>query len=182
MGAIPMKTFLLNYRSCADEGEVPTTMRLYHAGFTDDVEMLLRAIKEAAVATGWHPPQVYLCGFSLGANLVCHMLGKWGKKAEEVFGVVAGAAACVPFDPTGCQRVLDHGWKGLVYSRWLVGTMQKKFRSAVEAGVDLAGCNMEQVERADRIGKIDEAFVAPVFGFKDKEDYYQKVRRREQPQ
>lgn len=178
MGGIPMKTVLLNYRSCAEEGEVPTTMRLYHAGFTEDVEMLLRAIKEAAVATGWHPPQVYLCGFSLGANLVCQLLGKWEKKAEEVFGVVAAAAACVPFDPTACQRVLDQGWKGLVYSRWLVNTMHKKFRLAVEAGVDLAGCNIEQMEKADRIGKIDEALVAPVFGFKDKEDYYQKVRRK----
>lgn len=154
---------------------MPTTLRLYHAGFTDDVETLLRAIAAAAVREGRRPPDVYLCGFSLGANIMCQFVGKWGEQARDTFHVVAAAGACVPFDPVACQRKLDSGWRGVVYSSMLVGTMQGKFTKAVEMGVDIGDCVPEKIRSADRVGLIDDALIAPMFGFKDRMDYYQKV-------
>lgn len=177
LGAIGLKVIILNYRSCAEDEEIPTTLKLYHAGFTEDIETVLRAVKQAAIESGRRPPPVYLCGFSLGANVACQFLGKWREEAQTLFNVVAGAVACVPFDPTACQRELDGGWKGAIYSRRLVRTMQRKFRLAVEDGVDLGRCEIGEIELADRVGKIDSAYIAPMFGFRDKEDYYQKVRR-----
>lgn len=170
------KTIVLNFRSCAEPQEVPTTLRLYHAGFTEDVETLLRGVKEAAIENGYYPPDVYLCGFSLGANLVCQFLGRQGENAKALYHVVAGGGACVPFDPTACQQKLDKGWRGVVYSRYLVGTMQAKFCEAYESGVDIGDVVPDHIQKADRIGLIDEYFISPVFGFKDRFDYYQQVR------
>lgn len=169
------KVVAMNFRSCAVGEEMPETLRLYHAGFTEDLETVLDGVRDASILAQFRPPDVYLCGFSLGANVMCLLLGR-GRVVKERFGVVAAAGACVPFDPTACQKWLDWGWRGVLYSRRLVGSMQSKFRLAREKGVDVGACDRTLVERADRIGKIDDAYIAPVFGFKDRFDYYQKVR------
>lgn len=170
------KVFALNYRACADTDQVPTTLRLYHAGFTEDLETLLRAIKNAAIHVKRRPPPVYICGFSLGANIVCNFLGHRASDATRLYNVVAAAAACVPFDPTSCQRKLDSGLRGAVYSARLVSTMQEKVEAAHRHGVDISPCLPEKLRAANRIGLIDEYFIAPVFGFKDRYDYYHQVR------
>lgn len=122
------------------------------------------------------PPDVYLCGFSLGANVVCQYLARRGSLALQLDGVVAAAAACVPFDPESCQRKLDNGWRGYVYSKRMVTTMHSKFRKAVDSGVDIGLCEVDSVLKADRVGKIDDAFISPVFGFRNRLHYYEEVR------
>ena len=171
------KVCVLNFRSCADPDEVPSTLKLYHAGFTEDVETILREIRKQSKHQSSPPPSIFLCGFSLGANMICQFLGKYGQQALDSFGVVAAAAACVPFDPIACQKTLDGGLKGAIYSSRLVSTMKKKFRAAKSAGVDLRGVDPLLLEKANRVGLIDDYFISPVFGFKDKTDYYRKVRK-----
>lgn len=171
-------TVVLNFRSCATNEPLPNTLRLYHAGFTDDVETVLLAVRAGALLAGFRAPDVYLSGFSLGANIVCQFLGRWGREATRRFGVVAAAGVCVPFDPTACQRRLDGGVRGMVYSRHLVRAMQRKFREAREGGVDVSVCDAGMIGRADRVGLIDDAYIVPVFRFKDRFDYYQKVDAR----
>lgn len=173
-----LKTILINYRSCGGPSDEISGPRLYHAGFTEDLETVVRAVREAAIVTGFAPPPLYLCGFSLGGNIVVHFLGKCGAQAKEKWGIVAAAVACVPFDPTACQKKLDSGWKGAVYSSRLVSTMKEKFIQGEQNGIDWArwGVDREKMLNIDRVGKVDDEYIAKVFGFKDKEDYYQKVR------
>lgn len=169
------KVVVLNYRSCAENEQFPKTLRLYHAGFTEDLTTLLRNIRQSAEKHNLKPPPIYLCGFSLGSNILCNFLGRLGQRAETEFNVVAAAGACVPFDVTACQAKIDSGWTGAVYSSYLVSTMRSKLRAAEAAGVDTSVLDVEKVMRADRIGSIDEEFISPVFGFKDRYDYYQQV-------
>lgn len=172
------KVFVLNYRSCGGPEDVPRTFRLYHAAFTEDVQTLLRAIAHAAVEAGYVPPQVYICGFSLGANIVCHFLGQNGDKARSVYNVVAAACACVPFDPTSCQKELDSGWKGVIYSSYLISTMRSKFFQILSTGADPGKIDPDAVRQADRLGKIDDVIISPNFGFRDRFDYYRQVDAR----
>lgn len=89
------KVIALNYRSCAEDAKPPTTLKLYHAGFTEDVETVLLTIRNAATSLGAVPPRVYMCGFSLGANILCNVLRMAGERATEVYGIVAAFAFCV---------------------------------------------------------------------------------------
>ncbi|PXF40479.1 putative esterase YheT [Gracilariopsis chorda] len=175
---IPFKVFVLNYRSCAKDDAVPSTLRLYHAGFTEDLETLLKAIRHAAIQAKQQPPDVYLAAFSLGANITCQFLGTHKQNALTQYGVVAAAVACVPFDPCACQRKLDSGFNGAVYSARLVSTMRNKFQQAVDNGVSMGAVNPDSIRTANRVGLIDDVFIAPVFGFKDRFDYYHQVDAR----
>lgn len=172
------KVFVLNYRSCGGPEDVPTTFRLYHAAFTEDLQTLLRAIANSAIETGYIPPQVFVCGFSLGANIICHFLGRNGDRAYSAYNVVAAACACVPFDPTSCQKELDSGWKGFIYSSYLIQTMRSKFFQILNTGADPGDIDPDEVRRADRLGKIDDCIISPNFGFRDRFDYYQHVDAR----
>ncbi len=89
------KVIALNYRSCAANSKPPATLKLYHAGFTEDVETVLLAIRSAATSNGAVPPRVYMCGFSLGANILCNVLRMVGERATEGYGIVAAFGFCV---------------------------------------------------------------------------------------
>lgn len=172
------KVFVVNYRSCAHPIDVPKTFRLYHAAFTEDVETLLRAIVHAALESGYRPPEVYMCGFSLGANVMCHFLGRNGIKASTFYNVVAAAGACIPFDPISCQKELDSGWKGYIYSAHLIKTMRDKFFDILRTGADPGRVDVQLIRQADRLGKIDDHFISPTFGFRDRFEYYEHADAR----
>lgn len=58
---------------------------------------------------------MYLCGFSLGGNVILKFLGEQGETVSQ--RCVKGAAVtCVPFDPIECQKKLDVGFNRAVYS------------------------------------------------------------------
>lgn len=170
-----LKVLVLNYRSCAGPDDLPTTFRLYHAGFTEDVEALLRAIRHSAVLAGYSPPNVFLCGVSLGANVMCNFLGRHRAAAREKYGVIGAAGACVPFDPASCQREIDNGWKGPVYSAFLIRRMRSKFDAIYATGVDSGVYDLAKVRAATRLGHIDDHYISPTFGFANRLAYYATV-------
>lgn len=169
------KIVALNYRSCAHDSGPPKTLRLYHAGFTDDVFTVLRAIRDAAEMKGVVRPKVVLCGFSLGSSIMGNVLREAGEDAASEYGIIGAFGVCTPFNPKYCQTVIDSGLSGVVYARRLVGTMVRKFEEALEAGAPLGAVDPERVRGCSRIGEIDDNFIAPVFGFKDRYDYYANI-------
>lgn len=169
------KVLAPNYRSCAADAGPPVTLRLYHAGFTDDVTTILDALRAAAEKAGKHPAPVFLVGFSLGSNVMCNFLRQAGAEVSSKYNVVAAFGSCVPFDPENCQQTIDYGIKRHLYSGRLVKSMQDKFEAAVHAGVDVSAVSVDAVRSSIRIGDIDECYIAPVFGFQDRYDYYRKA-------
>lgn len=105
------KVVLLNYRTC---GEIKT-VRLYHMGFQDDLKTLLRHIAAYSQSNKSNkhssPTPVYLCGFSIGSNIVCNFLGQHGSKAMTDYNVVAAGAVAVPFRTSQIATTLETGWK-----------------------------------------------------------------------
>lgn len=66
----------MNFRSCS--GEPNRTPGAYHLGFTDDLKFFLaHALPQEAGRT----QDVYLVGFSLGANVVLKLLGELQESA-----------------------------------------------------------------------------------------------------
>lgn len=172
------KICALNYRSCGGVEDRPNTLKLYHAGFTDDVKTLLRALRTASEDSGLIPPPIFLCGFSLGANVACTLLAEGAGETARKLGIVAAAAAAVPFNPTTCIERLDAGWKGALYAAHLVSDSRRKVAAAVRAGAPAHNVDLKGVSRANRVGTLDEALTAPVWGFRDRFDYYRSVDTR----
>ena len=90
-----------------------------------------------------------------------------------------GGAVCisVPWDPAACQSVIDSGINRVLYAMRFVKSIQAKIRKSVERGVDY-GFDVDKIMKARTIGEIDDYYVSPVFGFKDRLDYYHKVDAR----
>lgn len=152
------RVYLLNYRACT--GETPRTLRLYHAGFTEDVEQMLREIRKRDDS-----PPVYVCGFSLGGNILVNLSGRYSYESlTDDFGIIAAGAVAVLFDAAAYVNTVDSGWKGMLYSSHLVNETQQKVRRIVGSGASSLSVELDAVERVNRVGKLDECLVVPVFG------------------
>jgi predicted alpha/beta-fold hydrolase len=144
-------------------GETPNRLpRNYHHGDTADLRHLLRLLHE-------RDPQARLAlvGWSLGANIVIKTMG------EDAAGspVEAAAAASAPFLLEPCAQKLDSGFSRVYQRRLLADLKQIVGRKypplAAPAGVDLAA-----MRRARNFIEFDEAYTAPLHGFRDARDYY----------
>lgn len=169
------KVVALNYRSCADDSGPPKTLRWYHAGFTEDVFTVLRAIRDAAESTAAARPKVVLAGFSMGSNVMLNVLREAGRAARPEYGVIGAFGGCTPFRPGHCQSEADSGFSGYVYVSRLVSKLARKVDEALEAGVPVGAVKPELARKCSTIGEMDDFLIAPAFGFKDKYDYYANI-------
>ena len=105
----------------------------------------------------------------MGGNVALKFLGELGESAlhENVYG---GVAVCVPFDPVASQDKLAKGFNKAVYASNLLRTLKKK--AAIKAARFPDMFDMEAIDACKTIGEFDSAFIVPLYGFKDKVDYY----------
>lgn len=149
----------LNFRSCS--GEPNRTLGSYHSGRTDDLRRVLAWIE------GEYPglPRA-AAGFSLGGNALIVHLGGTGVAAR----LNAAAAVSVPYELSDCADRLDRGL-GRVYGLYFIRSLRRKLREKARMfphGVP------ERALRARSVREFDDAFTAPVHGFRDAADYYER--------
>ncbi|GMH77527.1 hypothetical protein TrRE_jg3171 [Triparma retinervis] len=160
----------LCFRGCS--GSPNRTPGAYHLGFTDDLKHYLRLLSSSSPDS-----QVYLSGFSLGANVVLKALGELGGSAPSL-NIAGAAVTCVPYDCEVCQPAVDGaGFNRQVYSRNFLKTLVKKTEEQFSSGLmdSVENFDMDKVTRCKTIGDFDNAVVAPIYGFTDKIDYYQRT-------
>lgn len=163
------KVLLFNFRGCFEGEKLPRSCKSYHAGFYEDVVPVLRA---AAVAKA----RIHLVGFSLGSNVMLNMLGDLPAETLAEFNVVSATGISVPYDTASCQRRIDAGLSGITYASRLATSISAKVLALKKNGIEFPpSVSMSRVGAARRIAEIDDAYVAPIFGFKDRFDYYDKI-------
>ncbi|KAL7570524.1 hypothetical protein ACA910_004300 [Epithemia clementina (nom. ined.)] len=119
-----MTVTCLNFRSCSvnEKGELLPN-RLpggYHLGFTDDLKHYLELNKNKN-------EDIFLVGFSLGANVVLKALGELGVKAVQEYGIRGAAVACAPFEQeTNARALARPGINRLVYTNSLLNSLKRK--------------------------------------------------------
>jgi predicted alpha/beta-fold hydrolase len=79
-------------------------------GFTTDIDRLVEVLNER-----YPNKNIYLCGFSLGGNVLLKFLGEQGEQAEKR-RIKGAAVTCVPFDPAACHLKIDVGFNRAIYS------------------------------------------------------------------
>ncbi|MFN2106334.1 MAG: YheT family hydrolase [Candidatus Promineifilaceae bacterium] len=148
----------MNFRSCS--GEMNRTTRLYHAGKTDDVHLVVKWLQNRM-------PGVPLgaVGFSLGANTLLKYLG-------ERDGDTAVQAAAVVSPPFDLERIADafHLGEGRRYAgRFMRSLQTKALRHAQRNGNTI---DLNRILNVRSMRDFDDAFTAPVHGYRDAAEYY----------
>lgn len=153
----------MNFRGCG--GEPNRTPRFYHSGDTDDLRFVVGRLAERF-------PDVPLgaIGFSLGGNVLLKYLGEGGEAAGS--RVNAAVAVSVPYDLAAGARALERGPMARVYTTYFVRNLRRKVRAKSARLREII--DVDTVLRARTLREFDDAATAPLHGFADSADYYQR--------
>ncbi|WP_347989383.1 hydrolase [Methylomonas sp. AM2-LC] len=164
----------LNFRGCS--GESNNTSRCYHSGETTDIDFVYMQLRNK-----YPKLPIAVVGFSLGGNVLLKWLGEKGPKLD----LFAAVAVSVPLVLNECANRLDMGFSKFYRNRLLTELkqyLQHKHQHLL---------NIQQFEEANKIRQLgnltdiqsfweyDERVVAPLYGFKNASDYYQKSSSRQ---
>ena len=154
------RTCVLHFRDCGDyRNPLP---RRYHAGETSDIRFFLRRLQEQG-QTG----PIFAVGYSLGGNILLKYLGE--SRGDSRLN--AAGAVCVPLDLYKCSEALNIGFSK-VYQRHLLNNMKKAVRQKFNRHT--AAFDWERAMRAETFAEFDDAVTAPLHGFANMNDYYDK--------
>ncbi len=153
----------MNLRSCS--GEDNRLLQGYHSGQTDDMAYVLNKIKAQNAYT-----QIVLIGFSVGGNIVFKYVGEAGKKLFSEISHVIGLSA--PCDLKSCSMELEKP-KNYVYLNQFLITLKQKARLKYSKFPQKFDLN--KVVHAKQFRDFDSNYTAPINGFTDCFDYWDKA-------
>lgn len=159
----------MNFRGCS--GEVNRLARAYHSGVSEDVEEVFTNILQQ------YPDNNFVfVGYSLGANVLL----KWLGEIQGHSRIKKAIAVSTPFSLANCSRAMLKGTSQL-YGKYFVRRLLADF-DAKKRHFELTG-DLEQARRirelntAENISTIwefDDKITAPLHGYADAQDYYQR--------
>jgi predicted alpha/beta-fold hydrolase len=156
------RAVVAHFRGCG--GEPNALSRAYHSGDSDEADWILRRF-----ATRWPRALLHAVGISLGGN----MLAKWLGERQEEAGILAAAASISsPLDLAAGGAALSRGFN-LVYTKMFLATLKPKALQKIERFGPVA--DAEQVRQARDLYDYDNAYTAPVHGFRNTDDYWARA-------
>ena len=155
---------VVHFRGCS--GEPNRLARAYHSGDSAEINWVLHALKQRFTDL-----PLFAVGVSLGGNALLKWLGEQGDSARAL---LAGAAAVsAPMDLPAAGQALDRGFNKLSYTRHFLITLRSKALQKV-AQHNLA-IDSSALRRASTLHRFDDLFTAPVHGFRNADDYWQRA-------
>jgi predicted alpha/beta-fold hydrolase len=156
----------LNVRNCG--GTEHLTPTLYHSGMSADVAEVVAHLVETE-----RLERVAVVGFSLGGNMVLKMAGELGDAAPEALVGVAAVSPAVDLSASAARLEAPENrfyqWR---FVRSLRARMLRKDR-LFPTRFDLA-----RLEGMRTVRDYDDRYIAPLYGFRDAEDYYERASAR----
>ncbi|MEW9897768.1 hydrolase [Chitinivorax sp. PXF-14] len=150
-----------HFRGCS--GELNLLPRAYHAGDSAEVDWILRRLRQHN-----NGAPIVAVGVSLGGNMLLKWSGEQEQAARDVVSAVAAISA--PLDLVAAGPVLDAGLNKHIYTREFMRTLKTKALAKLATYPTLA--DHKRVTDATTFHEFDDAFTAPVHGFKGKDDYW----------
>ncbi len=152
---------LLHARGCS--GEPNRLPRRYHAGETGDLQYVVEQLRA-------REPDALLAviGYSLGGSVLLN----WLAEPRASRPVSAAVAVSVPFDLDVTADRLETGWSRL-YQRHLLSRLHEAVQQK-HRGMDHPLAERVQT-RPRSFRAFDDAYTAPLHGFKDVHDYYRRA-------
>lgn len=150
----------LNYRSCS--GTLNQTAYTYHAGFTDDVHLVVQQL------AAWFPAApLGAIGFSLGANILLKYLGEQGRQCRLQTAVAISPPFFIERSIHGQHQAFSH-----VYGRYFMRALRRKIAKRAPLLADKV--DVAQLLQAQTFRELDQQLTIPLYGFRDLADYWQQ--------
>jgi predicted alpha/beta-fold hydrolase len=152
-----------NFRGCS--GEPNRLLRFYHSGDSQDLHSVVTSVLARGLYT-----QLALIGFSLGGNITLKYLGERGPDVAPQ--IIAAAAFSVPCDLTSASHAMSRPGNAIYMTRFLA-MLHQKIRWKMELfpeAIDDRG-----YRKIRTFKDFDDRYTAPLNGFQDAEDYWQKA-------
>ncbi|MDQ7050230.1 MAG: hydrolase [Enterobacterales bacterium] len=160
------QVFVMHFRSCS--GEPNRLQRSYNSGVSDDLDEVVKKLLQQGINID------YIVGYSLGGNVLLKWLGEQKDKAP----IKAAAAVSVPLMLDVCATEIHKGFSRL-YEFALLFTLRRKTRQKIKQfGSELLP-EASFVTKLNSFWMFDNHVTAPVHGYKNAEDYYQKASARQ---
>lgn len=155
---------LMHFRGC--HGQPNLKARAYHSGDTADLAAVIEHLQRKPDSR----PLVAV-GFSLGGNV----LAKYCAEQGAANPLHAAAVVCAPLQLSACADRINQGFSK-VYQRYLLNrlkrTMQRKLAHHSDFPVAIS---LKQIQAIRSIREFDDCLTAPLHGFVDAADYYQRA-------
>ena len=152
---------VLNFRGCS--GEPNRLPRAYHSGDSHEIGWVVRRLVQPG-------QQFFAVGVSLGGNALLKWLGEAGEEARRY--VSRAAAVSAPVDLMAGGDALGRGIP-LIYARHFLATLRRHSDHKAERFPGLFDARAARSARTLR--EFDNAYTAPVHGFRDTDDYWTRA-------
>lgn len=152
-----------HFRGCS--GEINLAPRAYHSGDFEEIGWMLARLRDR------HGRAVYAVGVSLGGNALL----RWAEEAGDTAAATVRAVAAVssPVDLTAGGHAIGRGFNRLSYTPHFLRTMKPKAMAKWAQHPGLF--DRERVLAARTLYAFDDAFTAPLHGFRDVADYWERA-------
>lgn len=137
--------------------------QIYHSGRSEDIHYVLKYLQQESPTS-----EMILIGFSLGANLVLKLSGELGPLARLCLKKVIAIAP--PCDMLSSVEML-HEPKNQMYERYFLKMLKADIKYRERKFPDFPKTEVTEIAS---LYDFDKTFVAPICGFKNAYDYYEK--------
>ena len=155
-----------HFRGCS--GEINRAPRAYHSGDYPEVDWILQRLRQRSKSA------LRAVGISLGGNALLRWAQMSGLGASQTAKSVC--AVCAPLDLMACGLALGQGINRYIYTRVFLATMKPKAWAKIQQYPGLF--DYDAVVNAQTLYEFDDAFTAPLHGFKGVEDYWRTSSSR----
>ena len=152
-----------HFRGCS--GELNRGPRAYHSGDFEEIDWILRRLRARFARP------LVVVGISLGGNAVMRWAGELGSGAAQVVQAIASVSS--PLDLASSGWAIGRGFNRQVYTRMFLRSMVPKALQKLDQHPGLF--SRSDMLAVRDIYTFDNIFTAPLHGFKNTDDYYQRA-------
>lgn len=152
-----------HFRGCS--GELNQAARAYHSGDHEEIGWILQRLRLQT------PHPMMTVGVSLGGNALLRWAQEAGSQALPVASAVASISA--PIDLSASGQAMGRGFNRWVYTRMFLSTMKPKAMKKLAQYPGLF--RADALLAARTLYEFDNVFTAPLHGFKNTVDYWQRA-------
>jgi hypothetical protein len=152
-----------HFRGCS--GEINLAPRAYHSGDFEEIDWILQRLRRQ------HAGPLLAVGVSLGGNALMRWAQESGRQASRVVSAVASVSA--PLDLTASGLAMGRGFNRQVYTRMFMASMKPKALHKLAQHPGLF--SRHTLHAARDLYAFDNVFTAPLHGFKNTLDYWQRA-------
>lgn len=155
-----------HFRGCG--GEINLAPRAYHSGDHEEIDWILKRLREQAAAPLW------VVGVSLGGNALMRWAQEQGTQARASASALVSLSA--PLDLRASGSAMDQGFNKQVYTRPFLHTMKPK---AMQKLAQYPGLfDAAALQKVTTLYDFDNLVTAPMHGFRDTDDYWRRASAR----